>query len=177
MGVYVESGAYDVLVSVTASEYSGPEFWAGAVTLQRRAAATEPPNISQPFPDPPLFGSHVRLLGYDIAAEGSGESSAEQLDVRLFWQVEAALLPSHHIFLHAMDRAGAQAGQQDGIPLTDDGPAPSGSWQPGEYLTTIHRVLLPAEAGETELRVGLYEPKSGTRLPVSSGGDFVVLPR
>jgi hypothetical protein len=176
IGGYVESGAYDVVVSVTGSEVSGAEFRAGAVTLQRRATTTEPPTILQPLPDPPFFGSHVKLLGYDITAKGSEESSAGQLDVRLFWQVEAALLPSHHIFLHAIDSAGAQVAQQDGLPFTNNGPAPSGSWQPGEYLTTIHHVLLPAEAGIAELWVGLYEPKSGARLPVSSGGDFVVLP-
>jgi 4-amino-4-deoxy-L-arabinose transferase-like glycosyltransferase len=177
IGGYVESGAYAVLVSVTGAGFSGPEFRAGAVTLQRRTGTTEPPDSAHPFADPPLFGSHVRLLGYDIAGAGSGELSTGQLDVRLFWQVEAALLPSHHIFLHAIDPAGEQVGQQDGIPLTNNGLAPSGSWQPGEYLTTIHRVLLPAAAGIAELRVGLYEPKSGIRLPVSSGGDFVVLPR
>jgi hypothetical protein len=60
-----------------------------------------------------------------------------------------------------------------------DGVAPTGSWQPGEFLITEHELLLPASAPST-LRVGVYDPETGVRLPVNvagaDAGDSVTLP-
>ena len=59
---------------------------------------------------------------------------------------------------------------------SDAGPAnwlrPTTGWLAGEYVTDIHRLALPADlpAGMYTLWAGLYEPRSGARVPVSGPG-------
>ena len=50
------------------------------------------------------------------------------------------------------------------------GPAPSGSWQPGEFLVTEHRLRVPPD---TTVTVGIYEPATTVRLPVTVDGQPV----
>ncbi len=142
------------------------------VAIRQRSAT-----FTQPQPDiaitaPTLLGSHAYLIGYDWV-----ESAPGTIDLRLYWEVVQPLLPPHHIFVHADDASGVTQAQQDGPPVTADGAAPTGSWQPGEYLTTVHRLALPA--GEISVRVGLYAPETGVRLPVTvagqPAGDTVIL--
>ncbi|MCB0089923.1 MAG: hypothetical protein KDE54_18585, partial [Caldilineaceae bacterium] len=71
--------------------------------------------------------------------------------------------------------------------------APTGSWRTDEYLATRHVILLPSavqsntatgemtRAGQPlQLRVGLYVPPAGPRLPAfingQPAGDAAVLP-
>jgi hypothetical protein len=144
----------------------------GAVAIRQRSAAFERPQPGVAIAVPTLLGSHAYLIGYDWV-----ESTPNVLDLRLHWEVVQPLLPPHHIFVHADDAAGVTQAQQDGPPVTVDGAAPTGSWQPGEYLTTVHRLALPK--GKFTVRVGLYEPETGVRLPVTvasqPAGDSVIL--
>jgi len=129
------------------------------------------------FSQPRQFGTHAQLRGYDLS-RGDG-----QLHLTLHWQVLQTLLPQHHIFVHLDQPDGGTLGQEDGPPLTDSGPAPSGSWLAGEYLSTQHTIRLPdmgsRELEDLILRVGLYRPEDNIRLPVTidgqSGGDSVEL--
>lgn len=144
----------------------------GAVTIRQRPANFTRPQPALPIATPTLLGSHAYLIGYDWV-----ESEPGVLDLRLYWEVVQPLLPPHHIFVHADDASGVTQAQQDGPPVTAEGAAPSGSWQPGEYLTTVHRLTMPA-SGLT-VRAGLYAPETGVRLPVTTGGqpagDSVIL--
>ena len=151
------------------------------VRVEQRAASFAGANSSAPphALDPaPLLGTHARLVGYDVQRVG------DALDVTLYWNVEQTLLPPHHVFVHADSDEGSPAGvtlaQDDGPPATSTGPAPTGSWLPGETLATLHTLPLPAAAGATVLRVGLYDPRTEVRLPVTLGGapagDAVELP-
>ena len=105
--------------------------------------------------------------------------------MRLYWEVLQPLLPPHHIFVHLDAPDGRTVAQQDGPPIaagpaTDprSGPAPSGSWQPGEFLTTEHILNSTMGSGDV-VRVGLYNPDTQVRLPVTvngqAAGDNVVL--
>lgn len=121
--------------------------------------------------DPPVqFGSHAQLLGYDLARDGN------RLHLALYWNVLQPLLPQHHIFVH-LDRAdGATLAQADGPPQTATGAAPTGTWLPGEQLTTdvwldIPPTLDDAALDQAVVRVGLYEPVSETRLPATRTGE------
>ena len=123
----------------------------------------------------PTLGTHARLRSYTLARDG------DTLQLGLTWEVLQPLLPPHHIFVHA-DLEDANTGitrtiaQADGPPFTPAGAAPTGSWLAGEYVTTLHTLTLPAaQAGEgpITLRVGLYEPQSLVRLPVSLNGEAV----
>ncbi len=148
------------------------------VTVFRRAAsftATEP---SHRLDAPVEFGSHARLLGYDLAID------ADSLDLVLYWEAQQPLLPQHQISVHLDDPNGVRSAQQDGPPTTATGLAPTGSWLPGEQLSTLHTVDLSAVAvsdwaGWT-IHVGLYRPDTGTPLPTTVDGaptgDAAVLP-
>jgi hypothetical protein len=142
----------------------------GAVRIaQRRGEFTRPvPEVS--LPAPAQFGTHARLYGYTLAPADDG------ITLQLYWEIVQPLLPPHHIFVHADMPDGATLAQQDGPPVIAAGPAPTGSWQPGEFLITEHALALPEGA---VLKVGLYDPITLARLPVTldgaAAGDSVEL--
>jgi hypothetical protein len=146
----------------------------GPLTVRRRAASFTAPAIPTPLADPVQFGTHIRLLGYQQLQQG------ETLTLVLYWQVMQTLLPPHHIFVHADGADGQTLAQADGPPQTATGPAPSGSWLAEEYLSTEHRLIIPAGAQAVTLTVGLYEPERGARLPATVAdqpvGDAAHLP-
>jgi hypothetical protein len=57
------------------------------------------------------------------------------------------------------------------------GAAPTTTWLPGEILTDPHTLSLPGELPSRDYRLitGMYDPTTGRRMPVSTGGDFVDL--
>ena len=143
----------------------------GAVHITQRRGEFARPAPAVSLPAPVQFGTHARLYGYTIAPAAGGA-----VTLQLYWEIMQPLLPSHHIFVHADAPDGVTLAQQDGSPVTVSGPAPTGSWQPGEFLITRHVLSLPADA---TLRVGLYDPVSLQRLPVTidgaAAGDSVAL--
>jgi len=133
---------------------------------------------SVPLAPPTQFGSHVLLMGYDVALN---EATAT---IQLYWHVLQPLLPPHHIFIHLTDDTDQPLAQSDDEPHTPTGRAPTGSWLPTEYLVTEHQIVAAAlESADItgfELNIGLYVPATGQRLPTVSEatvtGDHVTLP-
>jgi len=78
-------------------------------------------------------------------------------------------------FTHAIDAAGAIAGQDDRLD------APAWSWQTGDVVAQIHRFALPDTTmpGTLDLVAGVYRRSDMTRLPVRVGetaaGDLIRL--
>jgi hypothetical protein len=149
-----------------------------ALTVVRRTASFTATTPAVPLDQPVQFGAHARLVGYDLT------TGNDRLDLALHWEALQPLLPQHEIFVHLYDLTGTRVAQQDGPPQTSAGNAPTGSWLPGERLVTHHTIALdtalpPARDGWT-LRVGLYYPPDGVRLPASvagvATGDAAVLP-
>jgi hypothetical protein len=130
--------------------------------------------MSTRLDNPVQLGTHVQLLGYTLKRQN------DALEVALIWQVMQTLLPPHQLFLHLDAPDGNTLAQEDGAPQTADGPAPTGSWRPGEYLTTHHHIAWAGELSDRVLRAGLYLPATGARLPASASGqsvgDAVVIP-
>lgn len=146
----------------------------GALRVERRSASMDPATAALPNPvEPPAqFGTHALLLGSEIRP-------GAPLTVTLGWQVLATLLPPHHVFVHAVDAAGTVVAQSDGPPASGGVRAPTGTWLPGEYLRTDHTLAIPPGVSVAELRVGLYDPQTGVRLPVTvagaPAGDYATL--
>jgi len=138
----------------------------GTLPIVRRAASFVSPQPQHPLAQPALFGSHATLLGYDTATAQNGT-----IDLTLYWQVEQTLLPPHHVFVHLRDGSESLLDQDDGVPGRKQTAAPSNTWLPGEYLTDPH--TLAGTSGQMTALVGLYEPVSGVRLPVSVNGEIV----
>lgn len=164
----VSTGVYRLAVGWLdpASRTKEPPLVLRTVSVYQRQATFTPTPPTTPLAVPAQFGTHVQLLGYDW------QTRADQLDLTLYWQVLQPLLPPHQIFIHLNGAAGATLAQTDDTPQTAAGPAPTGSWQPGEYLVTHHTLTLDAsEMPPTGLQVGLYEPTTGARLPLSVAGE------
>lgn len=174
----VTSGAYRLVAGLLdpATGAKEPPIVLGTVAVHQRTANFTPMQPPQPLPQPAQFGTHVQLLGYGLQQQG------ERMTLTLYWQVLQSLLPPHQIFIH-VDRAdGVTLAQTDDTPADTNGPAPTGSWQPGEYLVTQHTLPSSAFTDPTAvLRIGLYVPATGARLPLSlagtPAGDALVLPR
>lgn len=151
------AGFYD-----PATDVRTPPVPLGAVYITQRRGEFARPAPAISLPAPVQFGTHARLYGYALAP-----AAGDAVTLQLYWEIMQPLLPPHHIFVHADAPDGVTLAQQDGPPVTASGPAPTGSWQPGEFLITRHVLSLPADA---TLRVGLYDPVSLQRLPVTIDG-------
>lgn len=89
----------------------------------------------------------------------------------LTWEGEQPVSAGYKVFVHAVDEGGQLVAQHDGIP--GSGLRPTDSWQPGVEVQDRHGLLLPAtEPGRLQIRVGLYDPQTGERLPLVDGDDF-----
>jgi hypothetical protein len=163
------AGEYDLTLGIggTQGGASVAPATLARVTVTRRAASFMALQSAHRLDPPVQFGTHVELIGYTLLP------APDALTVELDWHVLQALLPPHQIFIHLTAADGTRLGQADGTPQTAAGPAPTGSWLPGEYLRTVHHLSLPdglSTAQGSALRVGLYIPVTGVRLPAARAG-------
>ncbi len=103
----------------------------------------------------------ITLLGYETGADGA-------LAVTLYWRLDegADLLPYYHVFRHLVTADGVLVREPgDSPPL--DGDWPTTAWLPGQTVADETLLALPPEMppGRYNLRVGLYDPDSGARVP------------
>jgi hypothetical protein len=120
------------------------------------------------------FGERIHLLGSTISEAKPGEG----LELTLFWQVNEPLgdeVPALNVFTHVLDGGGGLVANHDGVP--GNGLYPTPSWIPGMIIADGHTIALPPDLppGSYDVRVGLYDPESGERLPVV-GGDGQAYP-
>lgn len=124
------------------------------------------------------LGDGIHLDGYDLA---SGVlSPGDRFSVVLYWQTERALGVDLSVFVHLLDARGQLVIQDDSGPV--HGERPTYSWSPGESIVDPHTLALPddLEPGVYRLVAGLYDWRTGERLPVAFDGadpatDHVVL--
>lgn len=116
------------------------------------------------------FDEAITLLGYSQLVVNS-----QQLAVTLIWQTRVELTTGYRVFVHLVNEEGAIVTQTDGEPANWS--RPTTGWMPGEYIVDNHTLMLPENlpAGNYTLRLGLYNPDNGQRLPTSTG-DAVNIP-
>jgi hypothetical protein len=132
-------------------------------------------------PDHPLnlsFGPEgkILLLGFDLtgAAGQPLDPSARiegTLQLTLFWQAQASPPADYTVFVHLVDPDGRLAAQADGPPAA--GAYPTSLWDPGEIIVDSHP-LPDLPPGRYAIRVGLYRPETGERLPVAGWTEGAV---
>ncbi|MBN1992136.1 MAG: glycosyltransferase family 39 protein [Anaerolineae bacterium] len=109
--------------------------------------------------DPPVdFLDKASLLSYQIATD--------QQTLTLTWQANQPLAADYTIFIQAwrITPPPEQAAGFDGPPV--QGAYPTSLWAPGEIIVDSHPLdLSNLPPGEYNLRVGLYNPATGERLP------------
>ncbi|NJN99369.1 MAG: hypothetical protein HC875_37375 [Anaerolineales bacterium] len=149
----------------------------------------DPFRASSPLPNPPHslqanLADQIKLLGYTTPnlqystgtlspiSNLQSPRQASNLQITLYWQ---ALTSSSNLtrFVQLIGPDGQIYGQNDSAP--DSGQYPTSLWQPGEVV--VETVTLPLQPepppGDYTLHVGLYQPDSGTRLPLAEGGDHI----
>lgn len=124
----------------------------GAVSWQAKINAT--------------FGQSIRLdeihLGSTLAKPG------DILDIALYWQAMKPVDERYTVFLHIIDSQEYLWGQRDSEP--SGGNRMTTSWADGETIEDRHGVpVLPGTPpGRYQFEIGLYEQKTGRRLPITS---------
>lgn len=114
----------------------------------------------------------IRLNGYALSTE---VTPGDLLLIELRWESLQPVAENYHVFVHLLDQHGDKIDQRDGQPV--QWMRPISSWQPGDDIIDHYGMLLPVDtfAGTYHIAVGLYDPVSGQRLPVSAGpGDYTV---
>ena len=113
------------------------------------ARTFERPQIARPLDV--RFDDGVVLAGYAVEPDA----------LVLYWHPTATPRRDYKVFNHVLDAAGAIVAQRDAVPA--DWTRPTTGWLPGEYVVDRHPIAVPP--GAATVRVGLYDPISGERLP------------
>ncbi len=147
------------------------------VRIQPRAAIANAASITHPLDV--RFGDAIHFAGYDLpqALFRAGET----MPIVLYWRAERPVEKSYIVFVHVLGtqfntaRSSRLWGQIDRVPR--DGAYPTTAWRPNEIVPDAYRVSIDpdAPAGTYQIEIGLYDPATGSRLPVDAGGDSMIV--
>ena len=117
-----------------------------------------------------MFGGTIELTAIAVPAEAA---TGAALPVELRWATRHPVEVDYRVFIHMVDGQGNKIAQADGQPVNWSRPA--STWAVGEEIVDRHGLWLPPETlpGNYSLRVGLYHPADGVRLPLPDGADAV----
>lgn len=123
-------------------------------------AHNQPP--THPFPT--QIGKAIELVGYDLSQVGS------TIELTLHWQNTGPISQDYTVFTQLLDPAGQLAAQWDNPPQA--GRYPTSAWTVPDSVIDRYTLTLKKDAppGDYQLLVGLYDPLTGERLPVTIAG-------
>ncbi len=158
--------------TLNAAAYRAWDRWFGAVRLvlylaPRPAAALTPAGAR--------FGEGIRLAGFSLG-DRSEYGPGDVVPLRLVWVAEGRVQQPYKVFAHLVDGDDFIWGQRDSEPV--GGSRPFTTFGPGQPVTdTLGIPVLPGTPpGVYRIKVGLYDPATGRRLPVDGGpGDSLGL--
>jgi hypothetical protein len=120
------------------------------------------------------FNGQTTLVGLDFLNPKSTPKGAvknlktgDTLNINLYWQAKAEFDQNYTAFIHLIGPDGLLYGQVDQTPGA--GAFPTTGWLPGEYITDAYTLSIAphAPAGDYQIEIGLYNPDTGQRLPVT----------
>jgi hypothetical protein len=160
--------------------YAAHEWVGGLELLTYGLVPTSSLAMTQTVDSGAVWGDQIKLTGYELPVKAW--QPGDIVPVTLFWQAAETLPTDYAAFLHLVGPDGQIVAQTDSAPA--GGSRPTSGWQPDEIVVDRHGLLLPAAGvpGEYQLRLGLYQPSTGERLPVVGPagkqlGDSLVLGR
>ncbi len=129
-----------------------------------------PPLLAHPLGA--RLGDPFILTGWDAPAR---VAPGQTLSVTLVWQSAHETDRDYKVFVHLLDDQGHILTQSDAVP--DHWTRPTSGWQPGEYVSDIHRLALQPNLAEGQYRLlaGMYDAETGQRLRTDSGADVIEL--
>ena len=156
----IAPGTYSLslqLLDARAQPLAGEYRHAQPVVITARTRSFVPPAMQETMRA--TFGSELQLLGRDVLLDG------RQLQLRLHWQAQQAMLLDYKFFVHV--RRGAEVvAQIDSMPANYA--YPTSWWARGEVVSEDVRLDLGAlPAGAYTIATGFYDPASGERLAVT----------
>ena len=173
----LEPGAYPLKLSL--ADLDAPDSWAISLDNDSRRLdriqighVTIPVEFDQSLiqAQEALLNNEIKLLGFTSSNPQRGEG----LELTLFWQAEKPLDNNYVVFTHVLDSNGQLVVNHDSVP--DNGRYPTPSWIPGMAISDSHLIQLPPDLapGDYQIRVGLYVPESGERLPITAADGSTV---
>lgn len=136
----------------------------GPLTVVESDRQFSPPKTQ--FPLAAIFGSEIRLLGYDRRQLDDGRIALD-----LVWKAAFKPAADYTVFVHLLDQDGVCClWQADNQP--QQGTSPTSQWLPGEVVVDSYLIDLPPDLpqGQYPLEVGLYQAENGRRLLVEMPG-------
>jgi hypothetical protein len=117
------------------------------------------------------LGQHIRLLGYDLDQDRF--APGDTLHLTLHWQPQANINQDYTVFTQLLGPDLQLYGQMDHQPI--DNLWPTSRWQPGARLADRYDLSINPSAppGSYQLLVGMYDPHTGQRLPITLEGEPV----
>jgi hypothetical protein len=116
-----------------------------------------PPPVAQQTPAD--FGNVIHLRG--VKTDGKVQRG-KQVSLKLFWDVKTVPSTNYTLFAHLIGPNNQRYAQIDL-------PYPTSQWQPGHFPLTELPLTIPADApaGTYSLYIGMYDPATGQRLPLT----------
>lgn len=156
------SDRYQVFVEMVDARQQVIHPWAvGHVQVNSPARSFERPEVTHAVGAAWVNG--MMLVGYDRSPS----------ELRLVWQTQAQLMADLRIFVHLVGEGERIVAQRDEVPV--NWTRPTTGWLPGEYLVSRYDFAEAALAA-ARVRVGVYDPITGERIPLRDGVDVVELP-
>ncbi|MBI1297704.1 hypothetical protein GC175_22440 [bacterium] len=158
-------------------------YWAVLVTVPVLAAAPYlTPTFTQfPAPDVPVavFGERADIVLLTATVDESTINGGGSAVLDVAWQPLQPITFDYNIFFQAL-RANPSGDGYDVVAQLDTQPLPDRPptlWQPGEIFTATYTLNLPLDPAAVNLRYyyGFYDWRDGSRLPLNSGDDKVIL--
>ena len=116
----------------------------------------------------PPFTVHTQAYFGDqhiTLREALVEPKANAWRVWLLWDTLKAVPTNYTVFVHAYAADGSLLATGDAPPR--NGHFPTRLWRPGDSIHDAHTLILPKGVTPAAIAVGLYDPVTGERLPVT----------
>ncbi len=119
------------------------------------------------FPVGARLDEAITLVGYDLSQFAIRNS--QFFTVTLVWRAEATPAADYVVFVHLMDESGTLVAQADHPPL--EGAYRTSFWVPGDVVRDPYRLAVgdAVPPCACTLLVGMYDPRTGDRLPAYDG--------
>lgn len=118
------------------------------------------------------FENAMQLLGYETNTAQARRG--DTLRVTLYWRTRPGLEKNFSTFVHLTSADGFVLAQKDSLHPAH---VPTSRWDTDAYGADEHVLEIPASLapGNYELRGGVYDPATNTRLKTTKGEDYVLL--
>lgn len=112
------------------------------------------------------FGSQIVLNAYDL--QRLQYTAGEAIPTSFLWQAVAKPAGNYNLFVHLTTPQGGIVSEIDTPPRISS----TANWPVGQLLVDAYEIPIPptTSVGDYQLRIGFYDPQTGSRLPIVDPG-------